>query len=268
MDDDGSEAGRHAESDAKELEEELPRVEGEPDHNEGDPAHARTRQPQRGYGGHEEAERGEKWRRDDVEGHPRRHEREPPHHRHCEREEHVAGRHAARPYHRGAHDGQDSARRLDSGKSFTRDDRRRLLMAQPSLKIDHILYLLTMDRERRIVRDAAVLVENGRISRVGKAAELASVRADRVIDGRAMVVTPGFFNGHMHISYGHPVRGIFPDEQASPLELLKSGTTCFLDPGSTKFPDACLQAYQDAGIRAILGECVTDQESPWALPRY
>src|SRR5215467_9338886 len=121
MDDDGSEAGRHAESDAKELEEELPRVEGEPDHNEGDPAHARTRQPQRGYGGHEEAERGEKWRRDDVEGHPRRHEREPPHHRHCEREEHVAGRHAARPYHRGAHDGQDSARRLDSAKSFTRD---------------------------------------------------------------------------------------------------------------------------------------------------
>src|SRR5690349_4815891 len=165
-------------------------------------------------------------------------------------------------------------------------------MAQASLKIDHILYLLTMDRERRIIRDAAVLVENGRISRVGKAAELGSLRADRVIDGRAMVVTPGFFNGHMHISYGHPVRGIFPDEHASPLvhvfnlqsamteeeeyhatllgliELLKNGTVCFLDPGSTKFPDACLQAYQDAGIRVILGECVTDQPSPFTLPRY
>src|SRR5499426_868063 len=165
-------------------------------------------------------------------------------------------------------------------------------MAQSSLKIDHIHYLLTMDRERRIIRDAAVLVENGRISRVGKAAELGSLRADRVIDGRAMVVTPGFFNGHMHISYGHPVRGIFPDQQASPLvhvfnlqsamtedeeyhatllgliELLKSGTTCFLDPGSTKFPDACLQAYQDAGIRVILGDCVTDQDAPFPLPRY
>jgi 5-methylthioadenosine/S-adenosylhomocysteine deaminase len=165
-------------------------------------------------------------------------------------------------------------------------------MAAPSLKIDHILYLLTLDRERRIVRDGAVLVENGRISRVGKAAELAAARADRVIDGRSMVVTPGYSNGHMHISYGHPVRGIFPDEQASPLvhvfnlqtamtedeeyhatllglvELLKSGTVCFLDPGSTKFPDACLQAYQDAGIRVILGECVTDQEAPWTLPRF
>ena len=43
------------------------------------------------------------------------------------------------------------------------------------------------------------------------------------------------------------------------VELVKNGTVCFLDPGSTKFPDACLQAYQDAGIRVILGECVTDQ---------
>ena len=165
-------------------------------------------------------------------------------------------------------------------------------MAAQSLKIDHILYLLTLDRERRIIRDGAVLVESGRIVRVGKAAELQDVRAERVIDGRSMVVTPGFLNGHMHISYGHPVRGIFPDEQASPLvhvfnlqtamtedeeyhatllglvELLKSGTVCFVDPGSTKFPDACLQAYRDSGIRVILGECVTDQEAPWTLPRF
>ncbi len=165
-------------------------------------------------------------------------------------------------------------------------------MAAQSLKIDHVLYLLTLDPQRRIIRDGAVLVEQGRISRVGKAAELQDARADRVIDGRAMVVTPGFLNGHMHISYAHPVRGIFPDEQASPLvhvfnlqtamteeeeyhatllglvELLKNGTVCFLDPGSTKYPDACLQAYQDSGIRVILGDCVTDQEAPWTLPRF
>src|SRR6266542_1662834 len=184
-------------------------------------------------------------------------------------------------------------RSVDSGDfSHSAFPRRRPLMAHQSLKIDHILYLLTLDGERRIIQDGAVLVENGRISRVGKAKELADARADRVIDGRAMVVTPGFFNGHMHISYAHPVRGIFPDEQASPLvhvfnlqsamtedeeyhatllgliELVKSGTVCFLDPGSTKFPDACLQAYEDAGIRVILGECVTDREAPFTLPRY
>ena len=165
-------------------------------------------------------------------------------------------------------------------------------MATPSLKIDHARYILTLDRQRRIIQDGAVLVEGGRIRRVGKAAELADARADRVIDGRALLITPGFFNGHMHISYAHPVRGIFPDEQASPLlhvfdlqsamteeeeyhatllglvELVRNGTVCFLDPGSTKFPDACLQAYEDAGIRVVLGEAVTDQEAPWKLPRY
>ena len=165
-------------------------------------------------------------------------------------------------------------------------------MPQPSLKIDHARYLLTVDGQRRIIRDGSVLIENGRISRVGKADELASARADRVIDGRHLVVTPGFFNGHMHISYAHPVRGIFPDDQGSPLkhvfalqaamtedeeyhatllglvELVRNGTVCFLDPGSTKFPDACLQAYTDAGIRVIMGDGVTDREAPWPLARY
>ncbi len=165
-------------------------------------------------------------------------------------------------------------------------------MPPQSLKIDHARYVLTLDPLRRIIQDGAILVENGRITRVGKAAELAEARADRVIDGRHLVITPGFFNGHMHISYAHPVRGIFPDEQASPLvhvfnlqtamtedeeyhttllglvELVRNGTVCFLDPGSTKFPDACLQAYEDAGIRVVLGECVTDQPAPFALPRY
>ena len=165
-------------------------------------------------------------------------------------------------------------------------------MATPSLKIDHARYVITMDAQRRIIRDGAILVENGRISRIDRAAALADARADRVIDGRDLVVTPGFFNGHMHISYAHPVRGIFPDDVGSPLkqvftlqgamteeeeyhasllalvELVKNGTVCLLDPGSTKYPDACLQAYEDSGMRVIMGECVTDRDAPWPLPRY
>ena len=165
-------------------------------------------------------------------------------------------------------------------------------MARESLRIDNARYVITLDQERRIVRDASILVEDGRISRVGKASELASARADRVIDARRFVVTPGFVNGHMHISYAHPVRGIFPDEMASPLEhvfnlqatmteeeeyaatllgiveLLKNGTVCFVDPGSTKFPDACLQAYEDSGVRVVMGECVTDRQAPWNLPKH
>jgi 5-methylthioadenosine/S-adenosylhomocysteine deaminase len=161
-----------------------------------------------------------------------------------------------------------------------------------TLKIEHARYVLTLDAERRIVQDGSILIEGPRIARVGKAADLKDVRADRTIDARHLVVTPGLVNGHMHISYAHAVRGIFPDDLGSPLpyvfklqmamtedeeyhttllglvELLKNGTVCFVDPGSTKFPDACLQAYEDAGIRVILGECVADQEAPFPLPRY
>src|SRR3989449_9661362 len=164
-------------------------------------------------------------------------------------------------------------------------------MRNQSLKIENARYVVTVDTQRRIIQDGSILIEGGRISGVGKAADLAGARADRVIDARHRVVTPGFFNGHMHISYAHAVRGIFPDDLGSPLvhvfnlqaamteeeeyytsllailELVKNGTVCFVDPGSTKFPDACLQAYTDAGIRVILGECVTDRESPWNLPR-
>ena len=52
------------------------------------------------------------------------------------------------------------------------------------------------------------------------------------------------------------------------VELLKSGTVCFVDPGSTKFPDACLQAYEDAGIRVDLGRVRDRPEAPLPLPRY
>src|SRR5438128_12007323 len=165
-------------------------------------------------------------------------------------------------------------------------------MTAQSLKIENARFVLTVDRERRIVQNGSILIEDGRVSRVGKATTLAGARADRVIDARHMVVTPGFVNGHMHISYAHAVRGIFPDDVGSPLdsvfklqmamseeeehltsllgivELVKNGTVCFVDPGSTKFPDACLQAYEDSGIRVILGDCVSDREAPFPLPRY
>ena len=165
-------------------------------------------------------------------------------------------------------------------------------MPQPSLKIDRARYVLTVDDRRRIIRDGSILIERGRIARVGRGDELADARADRVIDARNFVVTPGLVNGHMHISYAHPVRGIFPDDLGSPLkhvfalqmamteeeeyhtsllailELVRNGTVCLLDPGSTKFPDACLQAYEDAGVRVIMGEAVTDREAPFPQPRY
>jgi 5-methylthioadenosine/S-adenosylhomocysteine deaminase len=161
-----------------------------------------------------------------------------------------------------------------------------------TLKIEGARYIVTLDGERRIVRDGSILVEDQRITRVDKAAALAGLSADRVIDARDMVVTPGFVNNHMHVSYAHPVRGIFPDnldpmvylahvftlqgamseedEYLTSLlaitELLKGGTTCFLDPGSTKFLDVCLRAYEESGCRIVVGDQVVDRPNPLHLP--
>lgn len=165
-------------------------------------------------------------------------------------------------------------------------------MPVATLKIEHARFALTLDAEHRIIQDASILIEGQRIARVGKAAELADVGADRVVDGRRFVVTPGFFNGHMHISYAHAVRGIFPDDLTNRLfhvfnlqsamteeeeylttllgilEVLQNGTTSILDPGTTRFPDACLQAYQDSGLRVVWSECVNDRPAAVKQPLY
>ena len=167
------------------------------------------------------------------------------------------------------------------------------MMTQATIKIQGVRYIVTMDPERRIFADGSVLIQGSRITQVAKAAELTDVPADRVIDGAGMVLTPGFVNGHMHISYAHAVRGLFPDdlgadylpnvfrlqaamsaqdEYATSLlaiaELLKYGTTTFLDPGTTTHLDSCITAYREAGCRIVVGRSVQDRENPLNLPVY
>ena len=164
-------------------------------------------------------------------------------------------------------------------------------MPDSIIKIEGARFIITMDPQRRIIGDGTVVVQGQRIIQVGKAAELAEVQADRVIDARHMVMTPGFCNGHMHISYAHATRGIFPDDLGSAYlpnvfklqsvmtedeeyhtsllaitELLKYGTTTFMDPGSTKYLGRCLDAYRQAGCRIIVGTHVTDRPNPLNLP--
>ena len=167
-------------------------------------------------------------------------------------------------------------------------------MPQATIKLEGARFILTMDPDRRIIADGSVLIEGQRIARVGKASDLAGVEADRVIDAREMVITPGFCNGHLHVSYAHATRGIFPDsldpgeylanvftlqsamteeeEYLTSLlaitEALRYGTTCFLDPGSTKHLDSCLQAYGESGCRIVVGRQVTDLPNPLNLPVY
>ena len=164
----------------------------------------------------------------------------------------------------------------------------------PTTKITNAQFIVTMNPGRRIISDGALLLEDDRITLVGKNSELESVAADRVIDAQDKVITPGFVNGHMHISYAHATRGIFPDDlsprdyltnvfalQSSMTEeeehdttllgiteLLKGGTTTFVDPGSTRFLDVCMDAYELSGCRIIVGRQVTDQTNSLNLPVY
>lgn len=163
------------------------------------------------------------------------------------------------------------------------------------LKIEGARYAISVDSQRRVLEDATVVVgQDGRISHVGKATELTDVGAARTIDATGGVLSPAFVNGHMHISYAHAVRGLFPDDFVgrarlrevfrlqsamteeeeywtsllAVIELVRSGTLTFVDPGSTRFLDACLQVYDDAGCRVVTGTSVIDRDSDLALPRY
>jgi 5-methylthioadenosine/S-adenosylhomocysteine deaminase len=169
-----------------------------------------------------------------------------------------------------------------------------VLAEAASLKIEGASYVITVGPDRRVIQDGTVIIDGQRITHVGKADELRDLPADRVIDAAGGVLTPAFVNGHMHISYAHAVRGQFPDDfvgwerlrevfrlQAAMteeeeywtsllaiIELMRNGTVCFVDPGSTRYVDGCMQVYMDSGCRVITGTCLIDKPSELALPRF
>lgn len=71
----------------------------------------------------------------------------------------------------------------------------------PTLLIRDIQHLITMNPQRAQITDAAISVDGHTIGYVGPTAELPPDRltADRVIDGRDLVVMPGLVNTHHHL---------------------------------------------------------------------
>ncbi|HIA75941.1 MAG TPA: hypothetical protein EYN92_05905 [Dehalococcoidia bacterium] len=166
-------------------------------------------------------------------------------------------------------------------------------MSDNQILIHNAAYIITMDYERRIIKNGSILIENDRIAALGKMLDLSQLNVDKVINAQDMVITPGFVNGHCHISYAHATRGIFPDDlgndylvnvfrlqdSMSPkeefltsllaiTELLSYGTTTIMDPGSTKHVDLCMEAYEQSGVRLITGIQVTDRDNPYRMTVY
>src|ERR1700754_907873 len=151
------------------------------------------------------------------------------------------------------------------------------------LVIANIDWLITIDAQRRIIRDAAIAVDNGRGVAIEKSAALAARFSGRtVMDGRRTVATPGFVDCHLHSSFALS-RGLadeanaqsflfdrmYPYEVAldaddvrtastlAAAELLKHGVTCFIDPGNYH-PEASVEGILATGIRAIVSRSSFD----------
>ena len=147
-------------------------------------------------------------------------------------------------------------------------------------------HVVTMNATRDIIRHGAIVIDSDRIVDVGKAADLAARHPDaQRAGGERFVVTPGMINTHIHIT-GEPLtRGYVPDDtpfeenvfvwlcrlysvhtaaeerlsaQLAAVEMLKSGTTSFLEAGTIRFLDDVVDALVEVGIRGRVGRWVWD----------
>ncbi|HVM67884.1 MAG TPA: amidohydrolase family protein, partial [Acidimicrobiales bacterium] len=156
-------------------------------------------------------------------------------------------------------------------------------MTDADTLIEHAL-VVTMNGGREVLTDGAVAIRGSEIVAVGKTAEL-DITAAEVIDGRRFVVTPGMVNTHIHIT-GEPLtRGYVPDDtpfeenvfawlcplysvyteeeerlsaQLAAAEMLRCGTTSFLEAGTVRFVDAVVDGLVEIGIRGRVGKWVWD----------
>jgi len=147
--------------------------------------------------------------------------------------------------------------------------------------------VVTMDGDRLILEDGAVVVKGDVISAIGFRTDLEKKYiADQTIDARGKLVLPGFINGHTHVPMTL-FRGlhddvtldewlhkyIFPAEaknvteefvrwgtRLAAAEQIRGGITTFAD--MYYFEDAVAEETKKAGMRGVLGETFIDFPAP------
>jgi 5-methylthioadenosine/S-adenosylhomocysteine deaminase len=158
------------------------------------------------------------------------------------------------------------------------------------LLIEHGV-VLPMTGERDLIWDGALAVDGGRIEAVGATADLRrAYQPEQTIDAREQLVMPGLVNTHMHL-FGAFARGLVNDLSFTPwiqkkfyvtskglnpdnyylgtqftsLEMLKTGTTAFLDCGTyQELEEAAVRGVEAAGIRAVLARAMADVQDDLA----
>ena len=155
---------------------------------------------------------------------------------------------------------------------------------QADLLVRNIDWLITVDPQRRVVRDAAIVVKGGKFVAIGKSAEIDKAwRAHRVMEAKGMVITPGFIDNHLHSSFQmsrgladeanaqsflfdhmYPYEGAMTEEDVyvsaslAAIELLRHGVTCFTDPGNYH-PDSTVRAIGASGMRMVVARSSFDK---------
>lgn len=153
-------------------------------------------------------------------------------------------------------------------------------------------YVITMDDAGRIFEHGAIAIDKGRIIAVGDDADIAArFTASRSIDAAGAPVHPGFVECHLHASF-QLFRGALPDQMPetdafdtfesvffntvndeeeylavalAAMEMIRNGTTCFLEAGTVLTPAVAARAAEDVGIRAIIGDAfIWDQPQGFA----
>ena len=148
-------------------------------------------------------------------------------------------------------------------------------------------YVITVDSERRIIRDGAVAVENGLIKAVGKKSELLSqTPGAEVVGGPGRIVLPGLVNCHIHLpqflmrgvnddvdcltilkDYIWQIQGHYDQEDAAVssrlglLEMIRAGTTSFLSTGFHPrygMNNICRE-LDKSGLRGVVSKYVMEE---------
>src|SRR5712664_1271192 len=146
-----------------------------------------------------------------------------------------------------------------------------------------------MDASRRVM-DADVLVEDGRIKRVGRSDGRTAGRSKpTVIDCKGLVVLPGLVQAHIHLCQtlfrgladdlaleawlaqriwpleaAHTEESVYWSAMLGAAELLLGGTTAILDMETVRHAGAAFAALEAIGLRATAGKCLMD--APYAPP--
>ena len=165
--------------------------------------------------------------------------------------------------------------------------------------IEHLEFAITCNRDNQVIRDGAILIENDRIKDLGTTEQVHQrLRSENTNhppkrrSGRRLGITPGLVDSHVHLSETLS-RAVFPDvidtrtwvfHWAKPFyahvstadeaigsllgtaEMLRGGTTCFLDMGAQNDPAPVAAAVEQTGIRGITGRHAADRK-PKEIPR-